>query len=438
MVSEPLPVRLSGERIGELREDGGFEWDEGGLRDVPLSAPVLSHSLPFGGASKGAAPFFGGLLPEGLGLERLARESRVVSSDLYGLLAEVGADVSGSVTIGEPRPPLDPLLIEEQEFAGILERAHGYLRGSAVGGGGSSATGVQPKVALTWDAGSERWMIGRGTTPSTHLLKPVHQEQAATIHAEAYLNSIARSLGLSAHDAWVESAGSRVVLVVERYDRIHENDGKIVRLHQEDAAQALGLPWGGNDKYESVNPGANLRALAALLDRGRSVFSTAPSDRERLLALVTLNTVAGNTDAHAKNFSLMLPSVDARVFGGARSVGTQPGGTRWVAKLADAYDLVPQSLFAPEQSPYAMRIGGESQPNNVTSEHLCTEAESWGMRAADAERVVVATLAAISESVAQVDHVHAGEKLPRYLNERLENLQRGDRVWVRQAPPALW
>lgn len=167
-MTEPLVVRLSGRVVGELLPGGSFRWALEDLGHVPLNAPVLSHSLPFGVHRSDPAPFFGGLLPEGVGLQRLAREAGVASADLYGLLAEVGADVGGSVTVGEPRPPLDPIVIEEDEYDRILERARGYLRGATVGGGGSSATGVQPKVSLTFDPRTERWSIGRGSTPSTH------------------------------------------------------------------------------------------------------------------------------------------------------------------------------------------------------------------------------------------------------------------------------
>ncbi len=73
--------------------------------------------------------------------------------------------------------------------------------------------------------------------------------------------------------------GDRAVLVVERYDRVRTASGTIERLHQEDAAQALGLPWGGNDKFEQANGGANLRAIAGLLDAGRTVFDPEPARR---------------------------------------------------------------------------------------------------------------------------------------------------------------
>lgn len=425
-MSDPLIVRLSGRVIGELLPGGSFRWNHSELEQVPLNAPLLSHSLPFGGDPREPGPFFGGLLPEGLGLDRLATEARVATNDLYGLLAEVGADVGGSVTVGEPRPPVAPVVIEEARFERVLERALGYLRGSNVGGGGSSASGVQPKVALTRDDKNEQWLIGRGSTPSTHILKPVPMWHAPALRAEAYMNRVAREIGLSSHDAWVEPAGNRAVLVVERYDRVRSGNGSIRRLHQEDAAQALALAWGGNDKYQSVNPAANLRAIALLLDRGRSLFSTAPSDRCRLLALVTLNVVAGNTDAHAKNFSFMLPNIH----NGAQQ--------NWSASLADAYDIVPQSLFNAEQSPYAMSIGGMSQPNEVTVAHLVGEAVNWGLPESDAERIVAATLRKIEQAVGCLELSGVEDRLPRYLLERVTNLQRGGRVWARALPPALY
>lgn len=422
-MTDPLPVRLSGQLIGELHPDGGFHWDGDWPRLAPLNSPALSLSLPFGEKDLDAGPFFGGLLPEGNGLERLARETRVASNDLFGLLAEVGADAGGAVTVGEPRPALDPLLIEETEYDAILERAAGYIRGSSVGGGGSSATGVQPKIALTWDPSAERWLIGRGSTPSTHLLKPVPNEHSARVRAEAYLNGIARELGLSAHDARVETAGIRTVLVVERYDRIREEDG-IRRIHQEDAAQALGLPWGGNDKYESVDARANLRNIARLLPH--PAFTTGRTDRERLLALTVLTIASGNTDAHAKNFSVMLPAL---------SGATDPKTSR--IRLADAYDLVPQSLFDVESTPLAMRVNSRSLAGEITAEDLTAEGVSWGISPARATETVDSALRGILTAVGAQSSIPVSPRVPEFLNEQTENLLRGDRAWTRPLPPAI-
>ena len=137
-----------------------------------------------------------------------------------------------------------------------------------------------------------------------------------------------------------------------------------------------------------------------------------------------LNVVAGNTDAHAKNFSFLLP-----VFEGGGDAG-------WGARLADAYDIVPQSLFDPEQSPFAMRIHGEAQPNAITAEHFIAEACGWGLQREAAEQVVATTLGGIRDAIMTIEPGLVGERLPRYLLERVENLERGDRVWTRPLPPA--
>jgi len=453
---DPLVVNLQGHTMGQLHPTHGFMWDEGWAALAPLNAIHLSHSLPFGVPTSNYEPFFGGLLPEGIGLDRLAREIKSASNDLFALLMEVGADVGGSVTIGEPRPPLDPIEISETDFAGILEQAAGYIRGSSVGGGGSAATGVQQKVALTRDAKSAKWLIGRGSTPSTHLLKPVPVEYAQSARSEAFLNDVAVRLGLSGHDAWVEPAGNRVVLVVERYDRAVDSQGQIVRLHQEDAAQALGLPWGGDAKYESQNPAASLKNIAQLLRQRGSAFgstgtalssdalnSAGPaavgeprvvfqSDRERLLALVTLNVAAGNTDAHAKNFSFMLPPLQVPM--------RQAPPLRPVtgARLADAYDLVPQTFLNPQSSPLAMSINGVASAARVTALDLVAEGSSWGLRPNRAARVVEESLAAIRSAVAALPNRH-GEpaRLREFVDVQAASLLAGDPAWTSALPPAI-
>lgn len=418
---DPLIVRLSGTPIGILTPTGTFEWATEWASIAPLNSVVLSQSLPFGSSRLNAGPFFGGVLPEGRGLDQLARESRVASNDLFGLLSEVGADVGGAVTIGEPRPPREPIALGGEDYGRILAEAAGYIRGSAVGGGGSAATGIQPKVALTWDPGAQQWLIGRGSTPSTHLLKPVAEEYSERLHAEAYLNEVASALGMASHRSRVEPAGEQVVLVIERYDRVREDSG-IRRLHQEDAAQALGLPWGGNDKYENVNPRANLATIARLLPH--SALAETPSERERLLALTTLNIAAGNTDAHAKNFSFLLPPIPQAF-------------EQTSVRLADAYDVVPQVLFETERSPLSMRVNGKSAADQVTSADLIAEATSWGIHPGRVSKLVDQTLRAILRVCEGLPTTELTSRTAQLLHEQTENLLRGDRAWTRNLPQAL-
>ena len=60
---------------------------------------------------------------------------------------------------------------------------------------------------------------------------------------EAFCLAVGRHMGVSVAGADVLRIPDPI-LVVERYDRHVEGDGRIRRVHQEDMAQALGAPLG--------------------------------------------------------------------------------------------------------------------------------------------------------------------------------------------------
>lgn len=413
-----LPVTLAGTRIGELvRQSDGralLRWSSEAETRWGLNSPVLSRSLRVGFATaEQTESFFGALLPEGQHLERLARETRVPSDDLVGLLAEVGADLAGALRVGAAREPSEPEPLTAEAIDALLAAAPGFL----VGGGGSALPGFQRKLTLTRERG--RWLRGNGTLPSTHILKPVEREQRAAVEAEHYVLSLARELGLAEFETSVETIGSRAVLVVERYDRRRAGE-RIERLHQEDAAQALGLPWGGNEKFEFAEPRANLRAVAGLLDTNRTIFNPAMPDRERLLRYTVFNVAVGNTDAHAKNFSLL---------------HTDDGGV----SLAPYYDAAPLALAFEARQGLAMRVNGQAMLPEVTADDLAAEGVAWGLGEATARELVDSTLEAIIAATRRVpahESIHA--HVPGYVRGQAQNLLAGRRARLdTPVPPIL-
>ncbi len=139
-----------------------------------------------------------------------------------------------------------------------------------------------------------------------------------------------------------------------------------------------------------------------------------------------LNIAAGNTDAHAKNFSLLLPSL-AEAF-----------QTPSVPRLADAYDLVPQVLFSAERDPLALWVNGHRDSGAVTALDLIAEGSSWGMSHARATEVVESALRDIRSAVGGIDDHHgAPPAVAALLIEQSDNLLRGDRAWTRTLPPPL-
>jgi serine/threonine-protein kinase HipA len=97
----------------------------------------------------------------------------------------------------------------------------------------------------------------------------------------------------------METFEDRRVLVVERFDRLFTEDGRLLRLPQEDMCQALGVAW--TQKYENEG-GPGIQAIEDLL--GASDEPT--RDRHNFLKANLVFWLLGATDGHAKNFSVFL------------------------------------------------------------------------------------------------------------------------------------
>lgn len=411
-----LPVSLYGTRVGDLVEEDGralLRWSADAERRWGLNNEVLSQSLLVGSATtEQTESFFGALLPEGNHLEALAREVQVGSRDLLGLLAAVGADLAGALRVGDEREATYPDPLDDQEIGLLLERASGFL----VGGGGSALPGFQRKLTLTRQDG--RWLRGNGALPSTHILKPVRPEDRPAVESEHYVLRLAGELGLAPYESWVETIADRPVLVIERYDRVRSGT-QILRIHQEDAGQALGLPWGGAEKFEVNDPRASLRAVADLLDRRRTVFDPGRPDTQQLLAYTVLNVAAGNTDAHAKNFSLL----------------HQDAGQ---VRLAPFYDAAPLALAYGATQALAMRINGVTQLPDVTRDDLVAEAQTWGLDAGLAGTIVEETLERLIAATRTVPaHPSIAKHIPGYIRGQAENLLAGLPARIESAIPLM-
>src|SRR5690606_14069844 len=87
-----------------------------------------------------------------------------------------------------------------------------------------------------------------------------------------------------------------------RFDRALDTDGRVVRIHQEDFAQALGLP--SALKYERRGaPGRrfDVDAIRRVLD----ATDDPAAERELFIRATLFDLLLGNVDGHAKNFALL-------------------------------------------------------------------------------------------------------------------------------------
>jgi len=178
-------------------------------------------------------------------------------------------------------------------------------------------------------------------------------------------------------------AGQRTYLLVKRFDRT-EVSGRWRRLHQEDYCQALGkLPTA---KYESNQTGLRGPTLKDMFEATRQHMS--PTDIVRLLDMVVVNVLACNTDAHAKNYSIMI----------------RAGG----ASLAPMYDVMCGEVWQNVTKNLAQRIAGNSRGDHLKGRHWQRFARECGLNPRQVlDRVGTLAKSALAEAEAAASEVAA-------------------------------
>jgi serine/threonine-protein kinase HipA len=361
MSAAPVLMALLGGRVvghveqnlqGKLR----FTYDET-WRDWPGAYP-LSLSMPIGRREhedEKIRPYLEGLLPDNDWiLRRWGTQFHVSARNPFTLLAHVGEDCAGAVQfcrpdrVAELRNEVHPPVrwLSDAEVAETLrelrtENATGRVTADP---GYFSLPGAQPKTALLHQGG--RWGVPSGRTPTTHILKPPLGDLEGFAENEHLCLRLAGALGLPVATSEVMRFDGEVAIVVERYDRVAVGE-QIMRVHQEDFCQALSVP--PRIKYEAEGgPGAG--AMAAVLRE----FSSAPDeDLNTLLRALALNWVIGGTDAHAKNFSLLIATRQVRL-----------------APLYDVASILPYPRRIPlQKANLALRVGGEYRIPKIGRRH---------------------------------------------------------------------
>lgn len=299
-----LEVWCFGQLTGQLVDDEGltFTYDPGW---IAAGNPPLSHSLPVDGDLSGreVRAFFGGLLPEGELRKLLARELGVSDENDFSILEHVGGDCAGAVSLYVPgkAPRADAGSVDWLDDAAVTSLVGALPQRPMYAGPGDeyrlSLAGAQNKLPVV--AGDE-WRIGlpRGGRPSTHILKIPIAGLRATVLNEAFCLHLGSQLGLDCATAVPRKVNGVEMLLVERYDRA-ERQGATARLHQEDFCQALAVE--SSRKYESEGG----PTLVDCVDLLRDVSKTPASDLPRFLDAWALSFLAGNHDAHGKNYSLL-------------------------------------------------------------------------------------------------------------------------------------
>jgi serine/threonine-protein kinase HipA len=372
ITSKNLTVKLAGQRAGML-------WDtpEGALQfqysadyiKRPNSYP-LSLSMPLSEASYSGAVvsnFFANLLPDDSETrDMIGNILGISANNIFGMIQNLGRDLPGAVTVSsddqdntqsnEPHEQLTLLettdienLYEKLEQQPFLLNPKGQVR--------HSVAGFQPKLGIR--IVDKKFFIVGGDIPTSHIIKPEPPKWPGLAINEYFCLATAGMAGLPIAKPF-PVLGRRSAIVSARFDRIidPENPEQLLKLHQEDFCQALGLP--PSKKYQSEG-GPTIEDCAR-------VIAQTSSPVENLLKFfdyLVFHYLVGNTDAHAKNYALIYTD------------GPKP-------ELAPLYDVISVEMYRMFQGQKvdrksAMKLGKRRLFSQVYPRHWKVVATQLGL-----------------------------------------------------------
>lgn len=343
--------------------------------------PPISLSLPLSSAEysqKRCLPFFEGLLPEGDVKRRISDYLHISETSTLKLLNELGGECAGMISIlpeGEPNKTKNIYDFSSNNYEQIpLQKISEYIQNinarpllKVREELRLSLAGAQEKLPLLYKDGE--FYLPRNGAPSTHIIKPTGHGELSTLSANEYVcMKLAEKSGLPVPHAELRQIDGAEFLLVERYDRIFQN-GKVSRIHQEDACQALGIL--SENKYQN-DGGPSIADIYNLL---KAKMSIPLLEMRAFLQYILFNFIIGNCDAHGKNYSIMYRD---------NSI-----------KLTPIYDTVCTLAYPNLTNKLSMKIGKHAEIQKVNKEDFAILAEQLGLKA----KTIVDTYLDIFEKV---------------------------------------
>jgi len=391
-----LEVQMYGRSIGVINRLGGdrhiFAFEQSYI-DEP-NRPTLS--LSFKGESGGVVaptrpvamrvpPFFSNLLPEGHLRDYLAARAGVKPQREFFLLAVLGADLPGALTV-IPRDQDEAASHHGDVHRPDADRQHDdALR--------FSLAGVQLKFSAVMEASGGLTIPADGMNGSWIVKLPSARFTAVPENEHAMLE-LARVVGIEVpHNRLVEIKDIRGLpedvgkmegkaLAIRRFDRTSSGE----RIHMEDFAQVFGLfP---DDKYDR----RSYANIASVLWAETSQEATYEFFR-RLVFTVLI----GNADMHLKNWSLLYPD-------------------RRTPILSPAYDFVATLPYIPRDR-LALNFGDSRSLSEIAVDQVRRFADTAHMPASPLWEIVADTAA---KTVAAWKKLAQADTLPRDMRVSIE------------------
>lgn len=248
--------------------------------------------------------FFANLLPEGAALEEILSAMHMRNASTFEIIGQLGEELPGVLSVRAEgnvptgRQQYSPLTKEalsqrikdrDQQKPLLTSNDHTSM----------SLPGAQDKLGLRYDARRGLLYDSVGGTPTTHIAKPdtrLVKFQPSAMN-EYLCMRLAAAIKLPVPPVHLIQV-PETVYIVQRYDRIVSGD-TVKCLHQVDGCQLMGL--GQDWKYERQGLVSLKRIVEAL--RGLQLPAR---DLLNFQRWVMFNYLIGNSDAHAKNVSVLI------------------------------------------------------------------------------------------------------------------------------------
>lgn len=348
-MSEALSVFLNRVPLGSITFNGkedryGLAYAQSWL-DGP-GYPISPHLKPGKCEAEKVKRFLANLLPEGKWLEELSVGNQISKSNIFGLIALIGAETTGALTFqyagtGQEPWPTEFRVVSAEELTERIAQRQQVSIAQWDGKPRLSVTGVQEKLPIMIRPDGVMG-FGEGELASTHILKFGRRSDMHMTINEFLCMRLARLIKLPVAKVSLARFGEPI-LVVERFDR-QWNGERVARLHLLDGCQMLDLPpiykyerpFGKSGEGAKIRTGAN---LPKLIDACRLCRIPARAIRD-LLNWTLFQLLIGNSDAHAKNISYFI--------------------ARTGIDVAPSYDLLNVDIYGDEfERDLAMAIGDE-------------------------------------------------------------------------------
>lgn len=255
--------------------------------------------------------FLENLLPEGKGLDDLTSFTHISKNNIFGIIQAMGFETSGALSFGKTHKDTAPIFrpITDAELTQRIDEIESKSIIIWDKKQRLSLAGIQEKLPVLLKKGEMG--LADGGLSSTHILKFQTKRNDNIIVNEYFCMSLAKEAGLMAASVSLQKYGEHPVLMVERFDRIVDND-TVRRLHIIDGCQMLDLPssykyernFGSGRDVKNIREGTSFTKLF----KATELCEVPATAKLQLLDWSIYTLIIGNSDAHGKNISFFVNS----------------------------------------------------------------------------------------------------------------------------------